>query len=155
MQIIKKLSFIITLFWILPVINGNAQEIGKYIEQFEGQFGTTTFKIKVLRIGEKSNEEVLIQVSGVDDPIDGKIYKYKKEWQSSEKRFKKYQYMTTQVPDKEKFSLLHSDSYYGSQIFKVYLLDMPMEAIEIYPMAYQEDLDPNFMYQQYITQQKE
>ena len=155
MKTIKRLSLIISIFCFLPVVNGNAQEIGKYIEQFEGQFGARTFKIKVLRIGEKSNEEVLIQVSGVDDPIDGHIYKYKKEWQSSEKRFNKYKYATTQVPDKEKFSLLHSDDYYGSQIFKVYLLDTPMEAIEIYPMAYQEDLDPNFMYQQYLTQQKE
>ena len=155
MNTLKKASCLIILSFILLHFNTSAQELGKYIEQYEGQIGAHTFTVKILRFGEKSNEEILLQVSGVDDPLDGKIYKYKKEWQSSEKRFNKYKYVTTQVPGKERFSTFHSDTSYGSQVFKIYLVDSPMDAIEIYPSSYQENLDPNFMYEQYIQQQKE
>jgi hypothetical protein len=154
MKKVDKFIAIALLGMLLPLFNIQAQEIGKYVEQYEGRLGARTFKIKLLRIGEKSNEEVLIQVSGVDDPIDGYIYKYKKEWQRSETRLNKYKYATAQIPGKEKFSLFHSDNYYGSQIFKVYLIDNPMEAIDIHPMEYQENLDPNFMYEQYLQQLK-
>lgn len=134
--------------------NISAQETGKYIEQYEGTVGARTFSVKVLRIGDKENEEVLIQITGVDDPLDGRIYKYKKEWQSSDKRSNKYLYVTNQIPGKERFSTLHSDNNYGRQIFKVFLMDAPMEAIYIYPKAYQDNLDPNFMYGQYLQQQE-
>lgn len=154
MKTIGKFIATTLLGMLIPLFNIQAQEIGKYVEQYEGRLGARTFEIKLLRIGEKSNEDVLIQVSGVDDPIDRYIYKYKKEWQSSEKRLNKYKYATTQIPGKEKFSLFHSDNYYGSQIFKVYLIDNPMEAIEVYPKEYQENLDPNFMYEQYLQQLK-
>lgn len=131
-----------------------AQETGKYIEQYEGTVGARTFTVKVLRIGEKENEEVLIQIAGVDDPLDGRIYKYKKEWQNSQKRNNMYLYVTHQIPGKERFSTLHSDNNYGRQVLKVFLIDTPLEAIYIYPKAYQENLDPNFMYGQYLQQQE-
>ncbi|WP_375577964.1 hypothetical protein ABWH96_13020 [Marivirga tractuosa] len=129
-----------------------AQELGKYIEQYEGKKGARTFRIKLLRIGEKENEEMLIQISGVDDPLDGKIYKYKKEWQRSEKRFKDYQYVTTQIPGKDRYALFHSNTQYGNQVLKVYLMDDPSEPISIYPSDYQKNLDPLFMYDQYKRQ---
>jgi len=129
-----------------------AQELGKYIEQYEGKKGARTFRIKLLRIGKKENEEMLIQVSGVDDPLDGKIYKYKKEWQRSEKRFKDYHYVTSQIPEKERYALFHSNTQYGSQVLKVYLMDDPSGAISIYPSDYQRNLDPLFMYDQYKRQ---
>lgn len=138
--------------WFLPA---TAQELGPYIEQYEGQKGARTFKIKLLRIGPKSNEEVLIQISGVDDPLNGHIYRYKKEWLSSEKRLNRYMYVTTEIADKEKFATFHSDRQYGNQVFKVFLMDDPMEAIYVYPMNYQEDLDPQVMYSQYLQQKQQ
>lgn len=132
-----------------------AQELGQYIEQYEGRKGARTFRIKLLRIGEKENEEMLIQISGVDDPLNGKIYKYKKEWQRSEKRFKNYQYVTNQIPEKDRYALFHSNTQYGSQVLKIYLMDDPSEAISIYPSEYQKNLDPLFMYDQYKRQMEE
>jgi hypothetical protein len=149
---ISKFLTLIACFIFVCDLYG--QETGKYIEQYEGTIGARTFTVKVLRIGEKENEEVLIQIIGVDDPLDGQIYKYKKEWQSSEKRNNRYIYVTKQIPGKERFAALHSDNNYGRQVFKVFLMDTPMEAIYIYPKAYQENLDPNFMYSQYLQQQE-
>lgn len=154
MKTLTKLPLLILMAYCLSVLNLNAQEIGKYIEQYEGTVATRAFTVKVLRIGEKANEEVLIQVSGVDDPLDGQIYKYKKEWQSSDKRSNKYLYVTNQIPGKERFATLHSDNNYGQQVFKVFLIDAPMNAIYIYPKEYQENLDPNFMYGRYLQQQE-
>lgn len=150
MDPLKKISFLILLAGFLPFTSVNAQELGMYIEQYEGQSGTRTFEVKLLRIGEKSNEEVLMKVSGVDDPLNGQIYKYKKEWQSSAKHLEQYIYVTTQVPGKERIATFHADK----QSFKVYLLDEPMKAISIYPAQYQSNLDPNFMYEQYLQQQE-
>jgi hypothetical protein len=154
MQIQMYLILIFTVLFSSAFLSKEiqAQELGKYIEQYEGRKGARTFRVKLLRIGEKENEEVLIQISGVDDPISGKIYKYKKEWQRSEKRFKNYQYVTTQIPDKERFATLHSNTQYGQQVLKVYLMDDPSEAISIYPTDYQKNLDPLFMYDQYKRQ---
>lgn len=148
----KPLKLPILVICIFLGFNLHAQETGKYIEQYEGTVGARTFTVKVLRIGDKDNEEVLIQVVGVDDPLDGQIYKYRKEWQSSEKRNNRYLYVTNQIPGKERFATLHSDNNYGRQVFKVFLMDAPMEAIYIYPKAYQENLDPSFMYSQYLQQ---
>jgi len=133
----------------------HAQELGKYIEQYEGRKEARNFSIKLLRIGEKENEEMLIQISGVDDALDGKIYKYKKEWQRSEKRFKDYKYVTTQILEKENYALFHSNTQYGSQVLKVYLMDNPSRAISVYPSDYQRNLDPLFMYDQYKRQMEE
>lgn len=154
MKTLTKLPLLILIAYFLPALNINAQEIGKYIEQYEGTSGTRTFTVKVLRIGEKANEEVLIQISGVDDPLDGHIYKYKKEWQSSDKRSNKYLYVTDQIPNKKRFATLHSDNNYGHQVFKVFLIDAPMDPIYIYPKEYQENLDPNFMHGRYLQQQE-
>lgn len=153
MKKIITLSVLVTCLFLGFTLH--AQETGKYIEQYEGTLGARTFTVKVLRIGEKENEEVLIQIIGVDDPLDGHIYKYKKEWQSSERRNNRYLYVTNQIPGKERFATLHSDNNYGRQVFKVFLMDAPMEAIYIYPKAYQENLDPNFMYSQYLQQQEQ
>lgn len=154
MRTICNLCFFLIVACFGLVCPASGQKIGRYIEQYEGRQGARTFKIKILRIGEKANEEVLIQISGVDDPLDGQIYKYKKEWQSSEKRLNRYKYVTEQIPGKERFSTLHSENNYGQQVMKVYLIDSPMEATYIYPKEYQEDLDPNFMYGQYQQQQE-
>ncbi|WKK74458.2 hypothetical protein QYS49_22345 [Marivirga salinae] len=154
-QMYLMLFFSVLIGSLFHSVEIKAQELGKYIEQYEGRKGARTFRVKLLRIGEKENEEVLIQISGVDDPISGKIYKYKKEWQRSEKRFKNYQYVTTQIPDKERFATLHSNTQYGSQVLKVYLIDNPSEAISIYPTEYQKNLDPLFMYDQYKRQMEE
>lgn len=154
MKTLSKLPLLILTLCLLFGFNLYAQETGKYIEQYEGTVGARTFTVKVLRIGDKENEEVLIQISGVDDPLDGHIYKYKKEWQSNDKRSNKYLYVTNQIPGKERFATLHSDNNYGQQVFKVFLIDAPMDAIYIYPKEYQENLDPNFMYGRYLQQQE-
>lgn len=130
-------------------------ELGRYIDQYEGRAGARKLEVKVLRVGKKENEEVLIKVTGVDDPLDGQIFKYKKEWQSSDKHQNKYIYVTDQVPGKDRIATFHSDYSYGGQVLKVFLLDALYDPIYIYPKDYQENLDPNFMYAQYLEQQKE
>jgi hypothetical protein len=153
MKNFKLLSALfIVILLIVSIFNSNAQELGKNIEQYEGRLGAAVIRVNILRIGDKANEEVLIKVTGADDPINGHIYKYKKEWQNSEKRFNLYKYVTTEIPGRERFSTLHSVNSYGSQEFRIYLLDDDMKAITIYPLEYQENLDPNFMYQQYLEQ---
>lgn len=155
MKQIQRIATTFIMVLLIPLSQTSAQEIGDYIEQFEGRIGGHSFKIKLLRIGEKTDEEVLIQVSGVDDPVDGFIYKCKKEWKNREKSLNKYRYATTQIPGKEKFNLFHSDSFYGRQLFAIYLTNAPRKAIEVYPTTQQEDLDPLAMYRQYLDQQKQ
>lgn len=144
----------VSIIFLFSLPKGHAQELGKYIEQFEGKNGATPFKVKLLRIGSKDKEEVLIQFSGVDDPLNGKIYRYKKVWLNKEKRFNKYQYVTDQIPGKKEFASVFSDNEYGEQIFKVFLLDNPTKEITIHPKTYQENLDPNFMYEEYLRQRE-
>ena len=131
-----------------------AQEIGPYIEQYESRYGTSAIKIKLLRIGNKTDEEVLIQVLGVEDPLNNLIYKYKKQWKDRDKRVNEYKYVTKQVPGKESFSVFHSESSLGRQVFKIFLSNEPKNAIEIYPASHPKDLDPREMYEQYLEQQE-
>ena len=153
MKPIQHILFIFSSLLILAPSNISAQEIGNYIEQYEGYVGTSVIKVNLLRIGKKSNNEVLIQVTGVDDPIDSLIFKYKREWKQGEKRLHAYEYVTTQIPGNTSFSVFHSDSYLGKQVFYILLTDDPGEAIEIYPTSHPEDLDPKVMYRQYLEQQ--
>ncbi len=154
MKLIHKFVFTASFSLLLFCANATAQEIGYYIEQYEGHFNGKIIKVKILRIGEKLNEEVLIQLSGVDDPVDSLIYKYKKLWKNSEKRFNEYAYVTRQIPGLEKFSLFHSESRSGTQVFTIYLTNRPDIPIEIYPTIQQEDLDPENMFDRYLEQLK-
>ena len=153
MKPIQHIIVICFSLLIWPFSSLSAQEIGKYIEQYEGHIGTKPIKINLLRIGKKANNEVLIQVKGVDDPIDSLIFKYKREWKEGEKRLDAYEYVTNQIPGHNSFSVFHSDSYLGKQVFYIILTNDPGEAIEIYPTSRPEDLDPKLMYRQYLEQQ--
>ena len=153
MKSIQHILFICFSLLILAPSNISAQEIGNYVEQYEGHTGTKLIKVNLLRIGKKSNNEVLIRVTGVDDPIDSLIFKYKKKWKQLEKRLHSYEYVTTQIPGDTSFSVFHSDSYLGKQVFYILLPNDPDEAIEIYPTSHPEDLDPKVMYRQYLEQQ--
>ncbi len=129
-----------------------SQELGKYVEQYTGYHGSIPFTVKVLRIGEKANEEALIQISGVDDTLDGKIYKYKKEWQNSDTSLNKFIYVTNEIPGEVWYGILHSDSNWGNQTLTVYLYDTAETAIRIWPKETPVNLDPYFMYTNYRKQ---
>ncbi len=83
----QKSFFLLLILWVglLPTMSF-AQELGSTIKIFYGTTDGQEVKVKILRLGEFSQEEFLIQVSGVDDPINNHIYKYKREWQTSDKK---------------------------------------------------------------------
>ena len=125
-------------------------ELGRYIEQYEGQVGSNPFTVKVLRIGKKIDEQFLIQISGVDDEMDGKIYKYKKEWQNSDKSLHKYIYVTNEIPGIERYGFFHSNSDgWGQKLITIYLYDNQEVPIQIFHKENPDNLDPNYMYSQY------
>ncbi|RAW02218.1 hypothetical protein [Pseudochryseolinea flava] len=130
-----------------------AQEVGTKIEIFYGNFEGKDVRVKILRVNEVEKEEFLIQVSGVDDPINNIIYKYKKEWQNADKRLNRYLYATRDIPGHAHYALFHSENT-NHQVYKVFLINMPMKPILVEPSGYDENLDPVFMYNQYIDQQQ-
>jgi hypothetical protein len=83
--------FVLVAYFLLGYIPVSAQDIGAQIEIYYGQHASHDIRVKMLRIGSTENEEVLTQISGIDDPISNHIYKYKQEWQNSDKRLNCYQ----------------------------------------------------------------
>ncbi len=132
----------------------NRETLGRNVDQYEGLDGGQTFTVKILRIGEKANEEVLIEFIGVDDALDGKVYRCKKEWQNSDKSLQKFIYVTNELPDGERFGLFHSNSNWGDLSTNVFLYENPEVPIAVFPRRFPSNLDPNFMYNKYIKQNK-
>lgn len=132
----------------------SAQDIGQQIDIYYGHSENHDIRIKMLRIGEPEKEEVLIQISGIDDPISNHIFKYKKEWQNSDKRLNCYQYVTHDVPGHQRYAVFHSEHNGSGNIYKIFLVNMPMNPIYVEPAMYSENLDPVFMYNQYLYQLK-
>ncbi|MBY7191536.1 hypothetical protein [Escherichia ruysiae] len=80
-------------------------EIGKYVFGYRGQEGAVVW---MMRIGPKASNEALIQVSHVDNDIDGQIFRCKvKALQDGEKSY-------TAVINGEDFELLRLKEGKGS-----------------------------------------
>ena len=80
-------------------------EIGKYVFGYRGQEGAVVW---MMRIGSKASNEALIQVSHVDNDIDGQIFRCKvKALQEGEKSY-------TTVIKGESFELLRLKEGNGS-----------------------------------------
>lgn len=140
-----------SFFWY--EIPAYSQELGMYVEQFEAKSDSGTFQIELLRIGRKGNGEMLIRISGVDDPLNEQIYKYRKVWENNEERLKTYKYVTVEIPDIDIHSTFQSENEYGDQVFKVYLLNSAHEAISVSPSSHPRNLNPSALYKEYIDQQ--
>lgn len=131
-----------------------SQDLGMYVEQFEGKSESGTFLIELLRIGKEGSGEMLIRISGVDDPLNEQIYKYRKVWENNEERLKTYKYVTNEIPGTEIHTSFQSENEYGDQVFKLYLLNSPDEAIAVAPSTQPKNLNPDTIYAEYIEQKK-
>ncbi|PTB97398.1 hypothetical protein C9994_03155 [Marivirga lumbricoides] len=131
-----------------------AQKLGAYVEQFECKVGSRDLKVELLKIGEVDTEEMLIRISGVDDPLNEQIYRYKKVGKNTKERLKEYEYVTYQIPGNGKHTAFKSENEFDEQVFKVYLIAKPEESFQVYPAGSPVNLEPKVIYEEYLRQRE-
>ncbi|WP_196894901.1 hypothetical protein [Aureivirga marina] len=126
-------------------------KLGMNIHQYIGKDGSIPFKVKILPIGEKSEGDVLIEFRDIEDTLNCKVYRYKKEILFKDMMEIKYQYTTSEVVGKDSFTpiIIHQTAE-ETKILVRFLEDDLWKAI--YPKIFQQNLDPFFMYKYYMEQ---
>ena len=156
-----KVSIIISLFTV-SILGVYASEkklpdFGKTFEFYTVKKPGGDFQVKLVRIGDKKNEEVLIKYSGIDDTLSGRTYKYKKQWLNSDKSLQKWRYCTKEIPEwkGKNWCPLHSNSQWGYASMKFFLYDDEKVGLPVVSESgYKPNLDPIFFYKQYQKQLK-
>lgn len=121
-------------------------ELGKYPTVYQSSDGHT---VTVLRLG-KDDGTVLIKVDGIDNNLDGKIFKHTKICENT--NCTTYKYETKEIPGKERWWTLQSSRQWGSY-----------DDVSLYPPGVEkkypvsagkrpDSFDAENFYQQYLGQ---
>ncbi|WP_196888797.1 hypothetical protein [Aureivirga sp. CE67] len=126
-------------------------KLGMNVHQYVGNEGSVPFTVKILSIGEKSEGDVLIEFRDIEDTLNCKVYRYKKEVIFKDMTEIKYQYTTDEVVGNDSFTpvIIHQTPE-ETKILVRFLEDDLWKAV--YPKMFQKNLDPFFMYKYYMEQ---
>ncbi len=127
------------------------QKLGMRVHQYIGEENSHLFTVKILPIGEKSVGDVLIEFRDIEDSLNCRVYRYKKEIIFKDQTEIKYSYTTNEVLEKDAFTpVIFHQTLEKTTILVRFLEDDLWKAV--HPKIIQANLDPFFMYKYYMEQ---
>lgn len=134
--------------WLLSsAVHADTPELGKYPKRFVAD----NYIVTMLRLGPAEDKTVLIQVSGIDNEFDNRIFKHKMICDTSD--CLNYKYETNEIPGKERWWTVQQETSwnYATQYFFPYGIN---QKYSLYETHRPNDFDAKAFYQTYIGQKK-
>lgn len=136
-----------SLVLIWPLLGQAAKpEIGKYPKVFE----SGNYTVTMLRLG-KDDDSVLIKVTGIDNELDGQIYKHSKICENTPCTTFKYE--TAEIPGKKRWWTLQFTRPWGDYDEITLFPPGIDKKHRAHPTKAPEGFDVEKFYQEYLGQQ--
>lgn len=143
---IFKISLIILSLFIPNILLAEVPTIGKYPTMFK----SGVYTITMLRLGEESNNTVLIKVDGIDNSFDGQIYKHVKQCENT--NCTSYKYETKEIPGKEHWWTIQARDSWGDYENTSFYPPGISKKSSIYKIKRPANFDANKFYKDYLGQ---